>query len=341
MATEQTHLIGSEETPDGLAPPGAPGDNDSLTDVLRDLAEIGFSSSFRPATEPVDGRPAVVCAACGRTSAAADLQVSVERRLEGASDPDEMVMAVAARCPGCGTGGALVLGYGPEASVEDSDLVLALQSAPTAPEVADGPVAAGGDDEDGDVADPGGDSDPDANEGFEPPDQDGDAPSGFARFGAALDGAEGLDAVADPIHGALDRRMPGRVRSILQGEWLGHPLHPMLTDLPIGFWTSAWVLDLVGGERSQPVADAFVAAGVAMAVPAVWAGWADWIELPREKRRAGLVHAGANAAATGLYAASLLARRRGARGLGVGLGHAGAAVATVGGYLGGHLAFGD
>lgn len=346
MRTEDRHRTDHDQHGwDDPAANGIPSDNDSLTGVLRDLTAIGFGASYRPAREPVEGRAAVVCGACGRSTAAEDLHLDVERRLEGASEPDEMVLVVAATCPACGSGGVIVLGYGPEASPEDSDIVLALLHPPTASAPAAGP--GGDEDDDGDggsVADPGGDSDPDANEGFEPPsDRAGEAsgPVGLGRIGAALDASAGLDRIADPIRRTIDANLPDSARSALQGRWLGHPLHPVLTDVVIGFWTSAWILDLVGGEATEDVADAFVAAGVAAAVPTVWAGWADWIELPRDKRRTGLVHAASNATATALYGASLVARRRGRRGLGVGLGHAAATAATVGGFLGGHLVFGD
>ena len=132
----------------------------------------------------------------------------------------------------------------------------------------------------------------------------------------------------------------GRVGWLLRGEWLGHPLHPVLTDLPIGFWTSAWVLDLTGDERSEPVADAFVALGVLAAVPTAASGLADWLVLPRDKQPIGRVHAATMAVTTALYTASWFHRRRGDRPTGVRLAHVAAATATFGGFLGGHLAFG-
>lgn len=153
-----------------------------------------------------------------------------------------------------------------------------------------------------------------------------------------LAGVQALDGVADPVHRVL-RQMPEGAATLLRGRWLGHPVHPVLTDLAIGFWTSAWVLDMVGGTHSEGAADALVGLGVVSAVPTVATGWADWVTLPRSQRRIGVVHAVSNAAATSLFAASWLARRNGARGRGVALCHAGAAVATVGGMLGGHLAF--
>jgi uncharacterized membrane protein len=149
-----------------------------------------------------------------------------------------------------------------------------------------------------------------------------------------------LDAVVDRLQDLLDR-VPSDVRSALQGRALGHPLHPALTDLPIGFWTSAGVLDLVGGKRAARGATALVGLGVASALPTLAAGMADWTEMSRAKQRVGVVHAAANAAATVLYAKSFGARRMGQRGRGIWLGLLGAGVATAGGYLGGHLAFGD
>jgi uncharacterized membrane protein len=119
----------------------------------------------------------------------------------------------------------------------------------------------------------------------------------------------------------------------------GHPVHPALTDLPIGFWTSAWVLDLIGGERHAPSAELLAGLGVLSALPTAATGAADWRSLSPRDKRLGLLHAASNVTATALYAASWLARRRGDRRRGLVLGHLGAAAATVGGALGGELVF--
>ena len=164
--------------------------------------------------------------------------------------------------------------------------------------------------------------------------------SGLGTIAEALDQARSLDRVADPIHEGLEGVLDdGAVGAVLRGEWLGHPVHPLLTDLPIGCWTSAWLLDLFGGPDQARAAEAFVALGVVTALPTAVAGWADWIRLPPELRRTGVVHAATNSVALSLYVASWRARRKGDRRRGVRLAHAGAAVATVGGFLGGHLAF--
>ncbi|MEY2467556.1 MAG: hypothetical protein QOF21_254 [Actinomycetota bacterium] len=136
-------------------------------------------------------------------------------------------------------------------------------------------------------------------------------------------------------------KLPPQVRKFLEGKWLGHPLHPLLTDLPIGFWTTSWVLDLLGRKRSARTAAAMVGLGVATAVPTIAAGAVDWTTLPDEKKETGLLHMLCNIAATALYFLSFAARVRGRRGKGVALGMLGASAATVGGYLGGHLVFGS
>jgi nitrite reductase/ring-hydroxylating ferredoxin subunit/uncharacterized membrane protein len=160
------------------------------------------------------------------------------------------------------------------------------------------------------------------------------------NLGERLEGNEALDRFSRPVEQVVGKLIPrGRFKDTLHGVWLGHPLHPLLTDLPIGFWTSAFVLDLAGGRRARTAADTLVGLGVLTALPTAAAGVADWSELNQPERRTGLVHATANLTATALYGLSLLARRRGRRTTGVILGMAGATAATLGGFLGGHLTF--
>jgi hypothetical protein len=135
-------------------------------------------------------------------------------------------------------------------------------------------------------------------------------------------------------------RQSGQLADVARGEPLGHALHPALTDLPIGFWTSSFLLDLVGGRRAAAASRTLVGAGVLSAVPTAVAGLADVPTLGGRKRRVALVHASVNAVATALYAKSWWARRR-HRLVGVAIGFGAAATATLGGYLGGWLAFGE
>jgi nitrite reductase/ring-hydroxylating ferredoxin subunit/uncharacterized membrane protein len=132
------------------------------------------------------------------------------------------------------------------------------------------------------------------------------------------------------------------VKDTLSGTPLGHALHPLLTDLPIGTWTSAALLDLVGGRAARPASRRLIAAGLLAAVPTAASGLNDWADTtPADDgvRRIGAVHAVANVAALGLHAASLAARRRGRHRYGVTLGFAGMGALTVGGHLGGHLSY--
>ena len=147
-----------------------------------------------------------------------------------------------------------------------------------------------------------------------------------------------LDPPAKAVAGFVSQTVPpGRFKDILSGTWLGHAVHPLLTDLPIGFWTSAWMLDLVGGKRSADAARKLVGLGILTAVPTAATGASDWADTTGGERRVGLVHAGANTAALAAFVASYLHRRRGNRAKGIAWGWVGAASATAGGHLGGHL----
>ncbi len=151
---------------------------------------------------------------------------------------------------------------------------------------------------------------------------------------------DGLDRLAGPGARAVKQVVgPGRVKDLLSGSWLGHPLHPLLTDIPIGSLTSATVLDLLAGRRGEHAADVLVAVGLIAAVPTVAAGAADWSDTYGESQRVGVVHALANLIGLGLYALSLRARRRDDRVLATALGVAGITSMGVGGYLGGYLSY--
>jgi uncharacterized membrane protein len=158
------------------------------------------------------------------------------------------------------------------------------------------------------------------------------------RVVQGVEASEGLDAWSARLH-PLAQVVLGshRRRDLLQGRWLGHALHPVMTDLPIGFWMSSTVLDLWGGMRSREAAQLLLGCGVISAVPTAVTGLAEWGSTGRIEQRVGVVHAGLNATALLLYAASWFARRGEPHGRAVRLALAGGAMAAAGGFLGGHL----
>src|SRR4051794_14711344 len=158
------------------------------------------------------------------------------------------------------------------------------------------------------------------------------------RILTRLETARQLDPVSDKLQEVVTAVVrPRRLRDLLHGTWLGHPLHPVLVQVPVGAFVCAAVLDLMPGRRRA--ATSLVALGVATVGPAAVAGWTDWSDMTKDRRRVGLVHATANLVAAGLYAGSLAARLRGRDGQGRALGFAGLSVAGLGAFLGGHLAY--
>lgn len=153
-----------------------------------------------------------------------------------------------------------------------------------------------------------------------------------------LEKSTALDPAGDRLQEAVSSvAKPRKLRDLLHGTWLGHPLHPVLVQLPVGAFASAAVLDLLPGQRKA--ATTLIGVGLAGAAPAIAAGLVDWASLARDQRRVGLVHAAANSVALGLYAGSLAARAAGRWGLGKALAYAGLSVAGAGAYLGGHLSY--
>jgi hypothetical protein len=127
-------------------------------------------------------------------------------------------------------------------------------------------------------------------------------------------------------------------RSPLHTDALGHSVHPSLTDLTLGCWMSASILDLAGGAQARRAATLLVEAGLAASVPTAIAGAGDWAEMSGVERRIGAVHALGTDIATLLLLGSLVARLRGGYAAGTKLGLAGNVAAAGAGFLGGHMA---
>ena len=152
--------------------------------------------------------------------------------------------------------------------------------------------------------------------------------------------AKELDAPATALSGWVKTATRSKsVKNALSGSWLGHQLHPMLTDLPIGAWGAAVALDLTGGEESAAAARRLIGLGILASAPTALSGAADWSDTIGSDKRVGFVHAASNAAASVLQASSWLARRRGHRGAGIVLSILGLSLTLGSAYLGGHLSF--
>jgi nitrite reductase/ring-hydroxylating ferredoxin subunit/uncharacterized membrane protein len=150
-----------------------------------------------------------------------------------------------------------------------------------------------------------------------------------------------LDPVAGPLQRGVRKAVPQgtAAKDVLSGTWLGHPAHPPLTDVVLGSWTSAWLLDAIG-EKGKAGSEVLLGVGILAALPTAASGLSDWAELRGGTRRVGLVHALGNTTALTLQILSLRARRRGERGKGVGLSTLAMTVASMSALLGGHLSFG-
>ena len=161
---------------------------------------------------------------------------------------------------------------------------------------------------------------------------------GIVRWTLRLENAAGLDRLVEAVGPSIESVFgTGRRGWLLRGEWLGHAIHPLLTDVAIGTWTSASVLDLLGGPDESRAAQRLIGSGLLAAAPTAWTGWAEWTAAGPRERRVGLVHAGVNGLSIGLYSASWVARRRGRHQTGARLALGAGAIASLGAYLGGHL----
>jgi uncharacterized membrane protein len=135
------------------------------------------------------------------------------------------------------------------------------------------------------------------------------------------------------------------VKNFLRGVWFGHPLHPALTDVPLGAWTVALVFDAIaeGNGRKECVraAKTAVAIGLVGAMGAAVTGMTDWSETGGRARRIGLMHGLLNAGSMALYGVSFLLRRRDQQRAGRNLAYLGYAISMTSAYVGGHLVFNE
>lgn len=151
---------------------------------------------------------------------------------------------------------------------------------------------------------------------------------------------EGLQNV---VHKGFQFKGGRQTKNFLHGTWIGHPLHVILTDIPIGAWTATVTfdaLDSMSARREYRIAaDAALGLGLIGAVGAAATGLTDWQDIDPPARRIGLVHGLLNVASVVLFGSSLVARRRGARSTGRSLAALGYAVSVAAAHLGGNLVY--
>ena len=169
----------------------------------------------------------------------------------------------------------------------------------------------------------------------------GDLLARLDRLGWLRTLSDQLTAVLDPFR---ERHQDNLVLELLHGgRWIGHPLHPALSDLPVGLWTGVVVLDTLDRDpaprRGIDAAGVLSAAGLLAAGATALTGLSDWTVSNDEDRRAGLFHGLLNTAALGLQGASLGTRLAGHRSTARALAAASFTVTAGAGYLGGHLVF--
>ncbi len=158
-----------------------------------------------------------------------------------------------------------------------------------------------------------------------------------------------FDEVGQKVSGALHQAVlaggdPARtVADLLHGTWLGHPLHPVLTDIPIGSWSVAAFFDLLSlsgdSEQSAQIADKLAAIGTLAAVPTIVTGLTDYSTVQKPALSTATLHAVLMDLTFTLYLASLWQRKQGNRGLAIFLSTTGFLLMTVGAYVGGHLSY--
>ena len=155
-----------------------------------------------------------------------------------------------------------------------------------------------------------------------------------------------LATIADAVQPVVQRVLAAAgdgVNDVLHGKVLGHPLHPVITDVPVGAWTVTAVLDVIelSGRRDAAfAADAALVVGLLGGVGAIASGWAEWSDTKDDPKNVGMAHALLNGVGFTGYLASLALRRSGKRGAGIATALLAYGFTSLAAYLGGELSFG-
>jgi nitrite reductase/ring-hydroxylating ferredoxin subunit/uncharacterized membrane protein len=177
------------------------------------------------------------------------------------------------------------------------------------------------------------------------------ASAGIAQ--SIVDRQQWLDSVSDALQPLVNRAFSetgeaGRLaKDLLTGVWLGHPLHPVITDVPIGAWTISSVFDLIsmasGDEGLDRASDLALGTGILAAFGAAVTGLTDWSDVGGSHRRMGMAHALLNVAGLGLNLWSLGLRlgggKRGKRGFARTLSFGGYGISALSAFIAGELIY--
>ena len=170
---------------------------------------------------------------------------------------------------------------------------------------------------------------------------------------AIIDKQQWIDELAEVIQPAINNAFESGgeagklVKDFLNGVWLGHPLHPVITDVPIGAWTIAQLLDLISAARGDDdgldrASDIALGAGILGAVGSAVTGITDWSDVGGSQRRMGLAHGLINSVGLAFNLSSLMLRTGGdknTRGLARSLSAIGYLTSATAAYIGGELVF--
>lgn len=170
-----------------------------------------------------------------------------------------------------------------------------------------------------------------------------------ARVESAIERLPGLGEngtkVAHAIHAAVlnGGEQARKAIDLLHGVWLGHPLHPVLTDIPIGAWTIAMMCDLVaaqrGSEEAARMADTLTVVGAVAAVPTALAGVADYSAIDESATAIATAHGLLNSAGLVLNLLSIRDRAAGKRGRGVMLSTVAFGILNASAWMGGEMVY--
>jgi nitrite reductase/ring-hydroxylating ferredoxin subunit/uncharacterized membrane protein len=155
-----------------------------------------------------------------------------------------------------------------------------------------------------------------------------------------------LDRVAEGVQPKVQEAVEAggtTARNVLDGVWFEVPLHPVLTDVPVGSWTAALVFDGVdaatGSKAVRNAADASLVMGILGAFGAAITGLSDWRYLSGGSRRMGVAHGLLNTVGLALSIVSLILRAAGRRNAGRMAFLAGYSVSGMAAHLGGELSY--